>query len=295
MPMTDRKVEGVPRECLIKIRSVYDTVKRAERTAIDFILAHPPEISGLTIVEFARRAGCSEATVLRVARRLGYRGYPELRSAFARVDGAAAGNGHVLEYEGIRRTDNYAAVARKVFEASIGALQDTIGLLDDGHYGKAVNALLSARKMLICGVGDAHLVALEAYQRFVRIGESCQVSEDPDLQLIMASHLGAGDVLLAISHSGRSRTVLDVVKRAQDADATVIVITNFPVSPIAKHADILLLTAAFSQHHTGEVISKRISELCIIESLYINFLIKKGQPALRRLTQSNEAVQVHKV
>ena len=48
----------------------------------------------------------------------------------------------------------------------------------------------------------------------------------------------------------------DVVKRAQDAGATVIAITNFPVSPIAKHADILLLTAAFSQHHTGEVISK---------------------------------------
>jgi RpiR family transcriptional regulator, carbohydrate utilization regulator len=102
-------------------------------------------------------------------------------------------------------------------------------------------------------------------------------------------------VLIAISHSGRSRTVLDVVKRAHDAGATVIAITNFPVSPIAKHSDILLLTAAFSQHHTGEVISKRISELCIIESLYINFLIKKGQPALRRLSQSNEAVQVHKV
>jgi DNA-binding MurR/RpiR family transcriptional regulator len=129
----------------------------------------------------------------------------------------------------------------------------------------------------------------------VRIGEPCQVSEDPDLQLIMAAHLGAGDALLAISHSGRSRTVLDVVRRAREAGAVVIAITNFPVSPIAKRADIVLLTAAFSQHHTGEVISKRISELCIIESLYINYLVRKGQPALRRLSLSNEAVQVHKL
>jgi DNA-binding MurR/RpiR family transcriptional regulator len=148
---------------------------------------------------------------------------------------------------------------------------------------------------MICGVGDAHLVALEAYQRFVRIGENCQVSEDPDLQLIMAAHLSRGDVLLAISHSGRSRTVLDVVKRAREAGATVLAITNFPVSPMAKKADIVLLTAAFTQHHTGEVISKRISELCIIESLYINFLLRKGPPALRRLSLSNEAVRVHKL
>ncbi len=289
--MVDRKVEGIPRACLIKIRSVYDTVKSAERKAIDFILEHPKEVPQLTIVTFAHRAGCSEATVVRVAKRLGYRGYPEMRESF--VDGD--GDGDVPEYGGIHRSDSYAAVARKVFEASIGALRDTVGLLNDAHYGKAVTALLAAKKIMICGVGDAHLVALEAYQRFVRIGESCQVSEDPDIQLILAAHLGQGDALLAVSHSGRSRTVLDVVKRAREAGATVIAITNFPVSPIAKKADIVLLTAAFSQHHTGEVISKRISELCIIESLYINFLMRKGQSALRRLNLSNEAVRVHKL
>lgn len=289
--MNEKHVDDIPRGCLVKIRSVYDTVKSAERKALDFILEKPKDIAGLTIVEFAAKAGCSEATLVRLSRRLGYRGYPEMRKSFGGVDHA----GEITDYGGIRSGDSYAAVARKVFEASIGALRDTQGLMNDAHYEKAVGALLAARKILICGVGDAHLVALEAHQRFVRIGENCQVSEDPDLQLIMAAHLGEKDVLIAISHSGRSRTVLDVVKRAKQAEATVITITNFPVSPIAKHSDIVLLTAAFSQHHTGEVISKRISELCIIESLYINFLIRKGQPALRRLSQSNEAVRVHKL
>jgi DNA-binding MurR/RpiR family transcriptional regulator len=293
--MNERRIDGMPRACLVKIKSVYDTVKSAERKAIDFILENPRQVPGLTIVAFARSAGCSEATVVRVAKRLGYRGYPELRRDFAGSGDASDGEGEILDYGGIRKSDSYAAVARKVFEASIRALRDTVGLLDDSQYGKAVNALLAAKKVLICGVGDAHLVALEAYQRFLRIGENVQVSEDPDLQLIMAAHLAERDALLAISHSGRSRTVLDVVRRAREAGAFVIAITNFPVSPIAKRADIVLLTAAFSQHHTGEVISKRISELCIIESLYINYLIKKGQPALRRLGLSNAAVRVHKL
>jgi DNA-binding MurR/RpiR family transcriptional regulator len=102
-------------------------------------------------------------------------------------------------------------------------------------------------------------------------------------------------VLFVISHTGRSRTILDSAKQARKNGATVILITNFPVSPLAKHADIILLTAVFSKHLTGEVISKRVAELCIIESLYINYLIRKGSAALERLNISNEAVRVNKV
>ena len=289
--MNERNVSHVPRECLVKIRSVYPSVKSAERKAIDYILSRPRSVAGLTIVEFGRAAGCSVATVVRVSKRLGYDGYPSLRRAF-REDGKTGG---LEDYGGVGKSDSGATVARKVFQATIGALQDTLNLLDPGRYEQAVAALLGARKILICGVGDANLVALEAYQRFLRIGENCQVSEDPDLQLIMAAHLERRDVLVAISHSGRSRTVLDVVKKAREAGARVIGITNFPVSPIARSCDVVLLTAAFSTHHTGEVISKRIAELCIVESLYISYLMRKGAGALRRLDRSNDAVRVHKL
>ncbi|MEW5816681.1 MAG: MurR/RpiR family transcriptional regulator [Spirochaetota bacterium] len=289
--MNEKNIKYIPHNCLIKIRSVYGTIKSAERKAVDYILEHPKEIGNLTIVDFAQKSGCSEATVVRLAKRLGYEGYLDLRADFAEDTGTDG----IADYGGIRRTDKSATIVKKVFDASINALRDTFNVMDEKEYERAVNTLFSAKKILLCGVGDATCVALEAYHRFIRVGENCQVSDDPDLQLIMSAHLNENDVLIAISHSGRSKTVLDVVKKAREAKATVIAITNFPVSPIAKNADIVLLTAAFSQHQTGEVISKRITELCIIESLYISFIMKKGEPALKRLKQSNEAVRVHKL
>ena len=57
---------------------------------------------------------------------------------------------------------------------------------------------------------------------------------------------------------------------------------------------IALLTAAFSRDLTGEVVSKRIAELCIIETLYINYLLKKGKPALEQLRASNDVVSINK-
>jgi len=98
-----------------------------------------------------------------------------MRKSFAEVEHA----GGMTDYNGIRSGDSYAMVARKVFEASIGALRDTQGLISDSQYEKAVGALLSARKILICGVGDAHLVALEAHQRFVRSGRTARCRKIP--------------------------------------------------------------------------------------------------------------------
>lgn len=290
--MNERNLERIPRNCGLKITAVYAVLKTAERKAADFILENPDEIKDLTIVEFAGRAQCSEATIVRLSKRLGYKGFPELKTDFA---GLAEGGEDGLGYQGISKKDGPDDVVRKVIDATIDALRDTLSIMDKQQYGKALEAMVNAPNILFCGIGDAALVAMEAYQRFVRVGQSCCVSEDPDLQLIMATHLGKGDVVVAISHSGKSTTVVNTVKMARQAGATAIAITNFPVSPLTKNSDIVLLTAVFSQHITGEVISKRVAELCIIESLYINYLLKKGKGAMRILLASNKAVKVNKL
>jgi RpiR family carbohydrate utilization transcriptional regulator len=289
--MNESNIDRVPRSVLIKIRALYDTLKSAERRLVDHLLENPLQVKDSTIVELARRAGCSEATIVRLSKRLGFEGFPELKAAF----GSEEGHARRFEYEGILATDDCVTVVGKVFDATRDALNDTLDLVVRDHYERAVEALLGASKIVFAGLGDAGLVAMEACQRFLRIGENCFVSEDPDVQLIMAEHLQKGDVFFPISHTGRSKPILEAMKRARNAGATVILITNYPVSPLAKHADIVLLTAAFSRHLTGEVISKRVAELCIIESLYISYLIGKGDAALERLSRSNEAVKIHKL
>lgn len=290
--MASRNFERVPHDVLIRLQALQVSLKRAERRIADYLLTHPDRVRGVTIVELANRCGASEATIVRLSKKLGFEGFPELKAAFGAVE---EGEKH-FEYEGILSSDDSMTVVRKVFDATRDAIRDTLSVIDPASYQKALEALLGAHKIVFCGLGDASAVALEAYYRFTRIGEQCFFSEDPDQQLIQAANLSKGDVLLAISHTGRSRTVLDAVKRGMKAGATILLITNFPVSPLAKHSDVVLLTSAFStQELTGEVMSKRVTELCIVEGLYINFLIRKGRMALKRLKVSNDSVVVNKV
>jgi len=289
--MNERHLIKIPHNCTIKIRAVYDSLKTAERKAVDFLLEHPDEIAQLTIVDFADQAGCSEATIVRLSKRLGYEGFPELKADFSTREVSDE-----FEYEDISKNDDDQAVVRKVFEATIRALRDTLEVMDPAAYKRAIDALLKADKIMFSGVGDAAIVAIEASQRFLRIGENAMASQDVDVELILSSQLSKDDVLIAISHSGRSKSVLDCVRIAKKMGATTVAITNFPISPVAKNVDIILLTAAFSkQSMTGEVMSKRVAELCIIESLYTHYLLQKGKIARERLKRSNEVVSINKL
>lgn len=290
MEIDKRILDRVPHSCLIKARAVYGTLKRAERAAIDYILSHPDEIADASIVHVAREAGCSEATLVRLARRLGYDGFPALKLAFQHRD--EPGDGVV--YKGIGPRDNPLAVIEKVFAASIQSLHDTLQVLDREQYGRAVAAVVGARRLLFCGLGDAALVAAAICQKFLRVNADVQSSEDPDMQLIMASHLRPDDVVVAISHSGKTTTVLHTVEEARARGATAVAVTNYPLSPLAKAADIVLLTADFAEHLNGEVVSKRVSEQCILESLYINYLIARNGELLAAQERANRAVEVYK-
>jgi DNA-binding MurR/RpiR family transcriptional regulator len=288
--LTEDTTRSIPHGCLLKIKATYDSLKTAERKAVDYILQHPATLASMSIVDCAQASGASEATLVRVARKLGYDGFPAMKAEFQSTNTA----GPSVVYKSITGDDDHYTVIQKVFESSIQALRDTLSLMDRATASRAIDAIVNAGRLFFCGLGDAGLVAMTAYQKFVRITSNCMASEDPDVQLIMASQLTAGDVMVAISHTGRSRTVLDAMKVAREKGATILAITNYPVSPMAKNADMVLLTADFAEHLNGEVVSKRVSELCVIEGLYINYVLAKGDAARLAHEESNRAVRFNK-
>jgi len=286
---------NIPHSLVVKIKAIYFTLKSAEKRAMDLLLNDPVFFAQATITEAARRAKCSEATMVRLARRLGFEGYTELKQHLKNEDELNTGRNEVMLYEGISKDDSYDEIARKVFQSSIQALTDTMNVLDMAEYKRALDAISKAGKILFCGAGDAANVARSGYQKFIRAGFNASVSTDLDTLLISASHMKENDVVIAISHSGRTKSIVDLVKYARTTGATIISITNYPVSPLAKNSDIILLTAAFEEHTKGEIISNRLTELCILESLYINTIMLQEDKVAERFRKSDAALDINKI
>lgn len=281
----------IPHSVFIRLQAVYGSLKQAERKAADLLLRDTSFISEATIVEASSRAGCSEATFTRFARKLGFQGYPELRQAVFENQPDL----ERLPYTTVSENDSCRDIAEKVFKASAQALNDTLQALNFESFEAATHALQGAERLLFCGSGDAYAVAYSGYQRFIRLGIPVIVTPDPDVQLITASNMQKGDVMVAVSHSGRTRSLVETAKMARASGLTVISITNYPKSPLTKQSDIVLLTAAFTEHTQGEIMAKRITELCIMESLFTSMLLLRRSELMPRLKRANNAVEINKL
>jgi DNA-binding MurR/RpiR family transcriptional regulator len=158
-----------------------------------------------------------------------------------------------------------------------------------------VEALAAAKGLAFFGLGNAAVVAREAYHKFLRIGVPCHTAEDPDLQLIiLRNHLSRGDLMVAISYSGESKPILGAARVAQGRGIRVLAITNFPRSSLAKSADLVLLTAVFQEHVNGEIGSQRLAQLAVLESLYVSYLLRSGPGPRKALAAANEVVGANK-
>lgn len=283
--------EKLSHKCLIRIQAVYGNLKSAEKKAADFILQNPEKVADETIVEAAKQAGCSEATLVRIAHKLGYAGYPMLKASLLQDEEKESG----VLYEAISPDDDPITVVHKVFQTFAQSLVDTLGLVSNATYLAALDRIQKARNILFAGAGDAYVVAYTGYLKFSRIGFHACCPQDFDIQLTEASKLSPGDLFVAVSHTGRTHSLYEVAKYAKHRGATVLAITNFPTSPIAKISDIVLLTATFTPNTLGEIMTKRVPELCLLETLYVNTVMRFDKASGEKLASATKAISINKL
>ena len=82
-------------------------------------------------------------------------------------------------------------------------------------------------------------MAFDAANRFFRLGIPAQSQSDGYLQRMLASTLGAEDVVFAISTSGRPTEIIHSAAIARQYGAKVISLTN-PDSPLAAESDLVI-------------------------------------------------------
>ncbi|MGB4338451.1 MAG: SIS domain-containing protein, partial [Bacillota bacterium] len=110
------------------------------------------------------------------------------------------------------------------------------------------------------------------------------------MQAMAASLVEPGDVVVAISHSGSSRDIIDALAIARSRGATTIGITHYARSPIDKVVDIKLGTSSYETLYRMESTSSRIAQLAIIDALFIGVCLRDPERAVRNIVATREAI-----
>jgi RpiR family carbohydrate utilization transcriptional regulator len=221
-----------------QLRAGLAGLPEAERRVAELLLAQPTEAGYDSVGRLAERAGVSPATVVRLSRRLGYAGYAALKLAIAHEAGRADQFGY-----GRAQPGSTARLHEQVMAADADSIRGGARAIDAAAFEDARAAIADAGHVMFAGVGGSAALAALAAFRFAALGVRVTSAMDALVQHLQADTLRAGEVCVAISHTGESRDTIDVARAAAQAGAITIGVTSSAGSPLTQAVQIALVCA----------------------------------------------------
>jgi DNA-binding MurR/RpiR family transcriptional regulator len=165
---------------------------------------------------------------------------------------------------------------RQVFKANLAALEETLEVLELRQVEEAAQGILNCRRLLIIGLVGSAAAVQYAGLRFAPLDLEMHCITDGYAMLTAAALLKGEDALLAVSHSGATRKILDTARLAKDLGVRVIAITSNSLAPLSRLADLVLLTAGRELTTPLDGLASFLCQIAVLDSLFA--LVQQARP-----------------
>lgn len=269
---------------LATIQRQLPDLNKSETKVAEAILQNPEEATRSSIASLAGAAGVSEPSVNRFCKTFGASGFPDFKLQLARA--LASGVRYVSR--AVEFSDDIQTFPRKLFDNAINALVTAREDLPLAAIERAVDHISQARRVIFFGLGTSAAVARDAEHKFFRFNVPVITHEDPLMLRMLAASGGVGDVFFFISHTGRTKALVEAAQIASNTEATVVAMTH-EGSPLAErsHCCINVNVEEDTDHYLP--MTSRLVQLVILDVLAAGVTLRRGEsftPYLARIKDS---------
>ena len=241
------------------IKHNFEELFPAEKKTAQYILDHLEEVTLLNISQLAKKAHASEASIVRMAKHLGYNGFFQMRlllsNDVAQKDSDMLNNAPLLTSE-------------KIFSACANRIRSLSSFISTNDLLCAAKLICEARMCHIIGAGNTIPIASDLGFRLQRNGQSCMYSSLPEQYFNNIALGDSSDLVIAISRSGASTQVLKALSLAKKKEMKILVITADPNSQIMDFSDAILQINDTNEMHDQNVrADSHLLELAVNDAL----------------------------
>jgi DNA-binding MurR/RpiR family transcriptional regulator len=261
-----------------RLRFVQDELSASQLRVARFLLAQPQQGGSLAAVRIGQAVGVSESTVVRLALRLGYDGFPEMQDDIARSVGPDAAT---------EKPKNVATpeTIESMLATDVRNLTQTVAQLDSATIASAVDLLEEAATIYVVGFRTSFSLAYLASFLLRQLHPSTVLLDDSGGALPEGlATMKPGDVLLAVSFPRYIRKTVQAVDFAVEQGVRTIALTDSFLSPISK-ADVLIAV----QHYSPSFFNSNVAATAVINSIAAELADRIGpasSASRRRLIES---------
>ncbi|MGR6861137.1 MurR/RpiR family transcriptional regulator [uncultured Aliivibrio sp.] len=269
-----------------RIQNNLDNFSKSERKVAEVIMASPQTAIHSSIATLAKMADVSEPTVNRFCRRLDTKGFPDFKLHLAQ----SLANGTPYVNRNVEENDGPDAYTHKIFESTMACLDVAKNSLDSMQINRAVDLLTQAKKISFFGLGASASVAHDAMNKFFRFNIPITCFDDIVMQRMSCINSTENDVVVLISHTGRTKSLVEIAELARSNGATVIAITAKD-SPLEKMASLAICLDVPEDTDVYMPMASRVVQMTVIDVLATGFTLRRGAGFRDNLKRVKEALK----
>lgn len=263
-----------------------DTFFETEKKIGNFIIHHPKEIVDMTVGELAEECQVSEASVSRFCKKIDMKGFHHLKISIAKEMVSQSEDDELSNHISV---DDLEQSLKNILANKVAELTQTVSMMNSENLQDILKRINNAQNVLFAAVGNTVPVAMDGAYKLNQIGISAVSTPVWETQLAYSYNLSPDDVVIAISNSGESTGVINILEAAKQKKATTISITNSEKSTIAKISDYHITTATREKLFLDEYRFSRVSATMVIEVLYL-FLTSMRKEAYDSIIQHESSI-----
>jgi len=252
-----------------RLRVRFQYLTKIQKQIAEFLLNNAEEAAFQSILGLAEALNTSTSNIFRLAKAIGYSGYPELQKDLQKKIRQKISPVKALENS--REKDKGKDIYSIIFDMDAKNLASTQELNSKETIDRAVKEIIAARRIGLVGFRSSQSIAFLLSFFLGRVRKNCELLDNwfGNLTNYLVNY-GPKDLLVGISFPRYSRQTLEVLKYGKQAGCKVISLTDNPVSPVGQISDLVLLAG----HKTSTYFNSFSSAVTLVNCLVAGVSLK---------------------
>ncbi|AKP66554.1 RpiR family transcriptional regulator [Companilactobacillus ginsenosidimutans] len=273
---------------ILNIKQSQNSFTKTEQNIADYILNYPHYVIKDSVQELATKIPTSPASIVRFSQKFcGDGGFSQLKLQLSAESGIESNL-----YKELAPDDTIDSLKRKLSFRINQSLNNTGKSLSEDSIKKSVSIFERTDKIVVFGIGASMIAAEDLQQKFMRIGKTVILSENPHLLTTLLLSKSENTAVILISNSGETQEVLKIAKLTNEINIPLISITQDRPSSLSKLSTIVLATDGNTEniHLRSAATTSLISQLYTIDLLYYNYFSINYQENAKAIKTSQEYI-----
>lgn len=267
------------KDCYQIIIEKYDSFPRQQKKIADFILANVSEVIHYPLSRIADKIQVSNASIVRFAKNLGYKGFPDFRENLFENYKAIFSPGNRVRTL-FDEFSNEDITYKSITEQEIKYLTKSINTVDDNDFYGSINLISNAERVHVLAGGSNKMLGQHLCFRLNRFGVDAKHHYDGGMHLLEGClSLKSNHVAIAYDFIRTSDELKLFIKVMKQNKIPVILITDILTPFIVKDCTHVL----FAERGPHSSIHSPLVPMSITNSLLLGVVKKLDKKAFAHL------------